>query len=77
MERTNINSGAGDLNGEKVMRTNPTQRQGFILLAIGLASIAAGLNRGGNLILVLGGIGFVAGAVSVFSKCKPWVRKKK
>ena len=59
------------------MTTSLTQRQGYWLLAIGLGLIAAGFNRGGNLILVSGGIGFVAGAVSVLSRYKPWIRKKK
>jgi hypothetical protein len=76
VERTGIGSGTGELNGGKAMQTNPTQRQGLLLLVIGLALIAVGFNRGGNLILVLGGIGFLSGAVSVLARHKPWAREK-
>jgi hypothetical protein len=76
VERTSFGSGAGGFNGGKVIQRNPTQRQGFLLLVIGLALVAAGFNRGGNLILVLGGIGFLAGAASILARHKPWARAK-
>lgn len=54
------------------MGANSTQAQGVALFLIGFACISAGLAADINYLFAGLGVAFLAGAVALFLKCKPW-----
>ena len=54
------------------MGANPTQAQGFLVFLLSMTLLAGGLATGGNVLLLLGALALLAGAVVLFTKCKPW-----
>lgn len=54
------------------MGANPTQAQGVCLFFIAFVLIAAGLAADISFLSLLLGLVFLAAAIVLFVKCKPW-----
>lgn len=54
------------------MGANPTQAQGICLFLIAFVLIAAGLAADISFLALLLGLAFLAAAIVLLLKCKPW-----
>ena len=58
------------------MGANPTQAVGVTLFLIAFVFLAAGLAAGGNAVLIVAAVAFLAAACGVFFKARPWEHKE-
>jgi Ca2+/Na+ antiporter len=54
------------------MGANPTQAYAVMAFLVAFVLIAAGFALGGNILLIVIGLGMLALSIMIFMKCKPW-----
>ena len=58
------------------MGANPTQALGVSLFLAAFVFLAAGFAAGGNAVLIIAAIAFLAASCGVFFKARPWEHRE-